>query len=217
MTVARWFSCVLVALASACHTETHEEHLDVEEPVVSLEVDVGSGDLEIVGADVDAVRVTAKIEGASNHLGHSLEDGRLTLFDDCNELQCGVNIIAFVPAAVPLVLRTGSGDVRARGTQAEVSMRTGSGDIHARELPGVGLHAETGSGDVALRVQAPAEHVVVRTGSGDVELVVPRGGYRLSVSTASGDEHVDGVHDDAAASGSIDVDTGSGDVDVRGR
>jgi hypothetical protein len=217
MTVARSFSCVLLTLASACHTETHEEHLDIEEPVVSLEVDVGSGDLEIVGAGVDEVNVSAKIEGASNHLGHSLEDGRLTLFDDCNEVLCGVNITAFVPAAVPVVLRTGSGDVRARGTRAEVWMRTGSGDIDAHELLGIRVHAETGSGDVALRVQAPAENVVVRTGSGDVELVVPRGGYRLSVSTGSGDEDVDGVHDDAAAPGSIEVDTGSGDVKVRGR
>lgn len=213
----RTFSLALLALASACHTHTHEEQLDIEEPVVSLEVDVGSGDLEIVGADVDEVSVSAKIEGASNHLGHALEDGRLTLFDDCNEFLCGVNITVFVPASVPIVLRTGSGDVRARGTHAEISIRTGSGDIDARGVLGVALRAETGSGDVALGVRAPAEHVVVRTGAGDVELVVPRGGYRLDVSTGSGDEHVDGVHDDAEAPGVIEVDTGSGDVQVRGR
>ena len=217
MVAVRSFSLALLALASACHTRIHEEHLDIEEPVVSLEVDVGSGDLEIIGADVDQVSVSAKIEGASNHLGHALEDGRLILFDDCNEFLCGVNVTAFVPAAVPIVLRTGSGDIRARGTRAEAAVRTGSGDIDARDMLGVAIQAETGSGDVALGVRAPAEHVVVRTGSGDVELVVPRGGYRLDVSTESGDEHVDGVHDDDSAAGFIEVDTGSGDVQVRGR
>lgn len=214
---ARSVSFVLLVFSSGCHTETHDEHLTIEEPVVSLEVDVGAGDLEIISASVDEVSVEAKIEGASNHLAHSLEDGRLTLFDACNESLCGVNITAFVPEAVPLVLRTGSGDVRVRGTQAEATIRTGAGDIDGRELLGVGLHAETGSGDVALRVQAPAESVVVHAGAGDVELLVPRGSYRLDVSTRAGDEHVDGVRNDASASGSIQVDTGSGDVNVRGR
>lgn len=217
MVAVRSLSFVVLAFAGACHTQTHEEHLDIEEPVVSLEVDVGSGDLEIVGADVDEVSVTAKIEGASNHLGHALEDGRLVLFDDCNEFLCGVNVTAFVPAAVPIVLRTGSGDIHARGTRAEATVRTGSGDIDARDMLGVAIQVESGSGDVALGVRAPAEHVVVRTGAGDVAIVVPRGGYRLDVSTGSGDEHVDGVHDDASASGVIEVDTGSGDVQVRGR
>ena len=216
---ARRVSSVLFfAALSACgHTEMHEEHLEIEEPVVSLEVDVGAGDLEVVGADVHAVTVTAKIAGPSNHLGHSLEDGRLTLFDECNEFDCGVDIAVLIPAAVPVVLRTDTGDVRARGAGSEVVIRTGAGDIDARDMLGIGLHAETGAGDVTLGVRAPAERVVVRTGAGDVSLIVPRGSYRLAVSTGAGDEYVEGVRNDAAASGSIEVDSRVGDVDVRGR
>ena len=57
----------------------------------------------------------------------------------------------------------------------------------------------------------------MRAGSGDVRLTVPPGAYRLDLDTGSGDESVEGIADDAAASSFITVETGSGDVRIRGR
>ena len=88
-------------LAAGCgDTNVHHEHAVITEPVQSLTVDVGSGDIHLRGDDVAEVTVDARIEGDSNHLGHALTDGQLSLVDDCHENHCGVDITAVVPAFV---------------------------------------------------------------------------------------------------------------------
>jgi len=213
---------LLVAVISvtswnACVTEVHEERFDSGEPPESLYVDVASGDVRIVGSDVQTVTIIAKIEGRSNHLGHDLSEGALSVFDECNDSPCGVDIEALVPKDLPLEIHTGSGDIRLDATHAPLVIETGSGDIAGADLGGLDLAAETGSGDIELRVLSPLERVDVHTGSGDVQLAVPAGSYRLDVTTGSGDESVSGVSHDASSTSSIDVDTGSGDVRIRGR
>lgn len=209
----------LLALGAAfgCHAPTHEEPLSVAEPVLALNVDVGSGDLHIVGADVSGAEVLAKVEGDSNHLGYELSEGRLSLFEDCHEQPCGVNISARVPAAIPFEIHTGSGDVRIEGALDQLHVNAGSGDVEGVDIAGLDLQIKTGSGDIDLSVFDPTEYVSVRAGSGDVQLAVPAGTYRLNVDTGSGDRSVKGVANDAEAAASIAIDTGSGDVRVRGR
>jgi len=204
-------------LSSGCYeAERHDENLVIDEAVESIRVDVGSGDVKLVGADVSEVTVSARIEGPSNHLAHSLEDGRLTLSDDCHESRCSVDVTATVPAGVLGDLSTGSGDLTVVDLLAPLVLRTGSGDILGWDLAGLDLSAETGSGDVSLDVAEAVERVSVHTGSGDVTLDVPAGGYRLSVSTGSGDSAFHDVSGDSQALGAIDVVTGSGDVTIRG-
>jgi hypothetical protein len=217
MTPTRVAFLVATSLWSACSLPTHREPLDIEEPVVALDVDVGSGDVEVVGADVTGASIVAKVEGERNHLGYSFEDGRLSLFEECNQEPCSVNIRAIVPAPVPMQIHTGSGDVRVDGALDVLHVEAGSGDVEGYDLVGLDLAVKTGSGDIDLRVSEPTERVSVRAGSGDVALAVPAGGYRLVVETGSGDRSVKGIDNDAAASASIDVDTGSGDVRIRGR
>jgi DUF4097 and DUF4098 domain-containing protein YvlB len=160
--------------------------------------------------------VSARVEGDSNRLGHSLVDGHLALFDDCNDDPCSVDIGATVPTGVPIELRTGSGDCTLDGLLGTLSIHTGSGDIDGWALAGTELDATTGSGDVRLDVTAPAERVHVRTGSGDVFLDVPSGSYDLRVDTGSGDEHFHSVSNDSSAPGTLEITTGSGDVTIRG-
>jgi DUF4097 and DUF4098 domain-containing protein YvlB len=204
-------------LSSGCYeAERHGESLVIDEAVASIRVDVGSGDVKLVGADVSEVTVSARIEGPSNHLAHSLADGRLTLTDDCHESHCSVDVTATVPAGVLGDLNTGSGDLTVVDLLAPLVLSTGSGDILGWDLAGFDLSAETGSGDVSLDVAGAAERITVQTGSGDVTLDVPAGGYRLSVITGSGDSAFHAVADDSEALGAIDVVTGSGDVTIRG-
>ena len=202
---------------SACDSPKHEEPLVIDERVLAVSVDVGSGDIDLVGADVTSVNAIAKIEGDSNHLGYTLINGRLSLYEECNEDPCGVNIQALIPQDVPIEVYTGSGDVRVQSALDRVHLEAGSGDVIGIDVAGPDLDVQTGSGDIDLRVFQRAERVSVRAGSGDVRLAVPAGAYRLAVDTGSGDESVQGVTDDAAASGSIAIDTGSGDVRIRGR
>ena len=98
----------------------------------------------------DGARMTARIEGDSNHLGHSLEDGHLFLFDECNDDECSVDITASIPAGVPVEIRTGSGDIGVDDLLGTLSLHTGSGDIEGWGLGGTDLVATTGSGDVDL-------------------------------------------------------------------
>jgi hypothetical protein len=222
MAAQRKHSLILAIVSSvlgACNDERpiHQEELSIEQAPEALAVDVGSGDLTIFGADVSNVSVTAKIHGATNHVGFDFAQGKLTLFDDCHEDSCSVDLSVVLPAQAALNLRTGSGDLWLEGTRAEIQLKTGSGDVEGFGLGGLDLSAETGSGDVAFEVLPQAKRVHVRTGSGDVALTVPSGGYRIDVSTGSGDQRLAGVSDDASAAGVIDVTTGSGDVSIQGR
>jgi hypothetical protein len=219
MTPTRVAFVAFVSLCAGrgCTAPLHREELSIEEPVALLDVDVGSGDVEVIGADVTGASIVAQVEGDGNHLGYSLEDGRLTLFEECHQHPCGVNLFAIVPAPVPMQIHTGSGDVRVEGALDLLHVEAGSGDVAGFDVAGLDLAVQTGSGDIDLRVLEPAERVWLRAGSGDVQLAVPAGGYRLAIDTGSGDRSVQGIASDDAASASIDVDTGSGDVRIRGR
>lgn len=193
----------------------HPERLDIQEGPSSLVIDVGSGDVWLRGAAVTGVFVSAKIDGPTNHVGYGLADDVLTVFDDCHEDPCSVDLNVELPANLALSLRTGSGDVRLDNLRGDISLATGSGDIAGHGLAGVKFSAETGSGDARLEL-SPARRVHLKTGSGDVALTVPGGVYRLDVSTGSGDQKLAGVSNDANAEDSIDVTTGSGDLKIEG-
>jgi DUF4097 and DUF4098 domain-containing protein YvlB len=204
-------------LCAGCYdVERHTEHALIAEQVSTVRVVVGSGDVTLEGADVADVDVTARIEGPANHLGHVVDGDVLTLFDDCHEQHCSVDVHAVLPASVAVEVHSGSGDIDVSRMLGTLALHTGSGDVTGRGLAAIELSAETSSGDIALQVNDPAENISLRTGSGDVVLGVPAGSYRLSVSTGSGNRRFHGVESDGAAAGAIDVHTGSGDVSIDG-
>lgn len=209
-------AAVSTPLAGCYDADRHTEHAVVTDAVASVGVDVGSGDVSVEGADAGDVNVTARVEGPANHLGRSLDGDALTLFDDCHERPCSVDVHAVVPAGVAVDLHTGSGDIRVKRLLGTLVLHTGSGDVSGSDLAALDLVAQTGSGDISLQVNDPAENITLRTGSGDIALGVPSGSYRLSVSTGSGGRRLNGVESDAAAQGAIDVHTGSGDVTIDG-
>lgn len=211
--------CAISALAlggcSFHEPSLHSEQLDFRSVPSALIVDVSAGDVWLRGAPADNVFVKAKIDGPENHVGYELGQQSLTVFDECNEEPCSVDLSLDVPENVALTLRTGSGDVWVENVRGDISLRTGSGDITGIALAGLDFSADTGSGDVRCAL-APAERVRLRTGSGDVALTVPYGAYRLNISTSAGDQKVEGVQADEAAQGTIDVSTGSGDLKITG-
>jgi hypothetical protein len=209
--------CALVLGAVGCaEPEVHTERAVIADAVQSLTVDVGSGDVHVRGDDVQEVNVIARVEGASNHLGHALTGGKLSLVDDCHENHCSVDIDVVVPAGVAVEVHTGSGDIALAALLGSILVRTGSGDVLGSELAGVGLSVETGSGDVTLGVSEPAERIHVETHAGDIALGVPSGRYRLNVATLAGDAVVRDVSNDASAPASLEAITRAGDVAVRG-
>ena len=214
----RFLLCVSALAYSGCNfhePNLHAEEFDVPGAPSALVVNVGSGDLWLHGTDLDSISVTARIDGPTNHLGHEQSEQSLTVFDECHEDPCSVDLSLDVSRNVALTLRTGAGDVWLDNARGDISIRTDSGDISGRGLAGVNFNAETGSGDVRFEL-SPALRVHVRTSSGDVALRVPGGAYRLEVSTGSGDQEFEGVSNDPNASGALEVRTGAGDLKITG-
>ena len=129
-----------------------------------------------------------------------------------------------------LGIDTGSGSVRVNGFQAEaLEIDTGSGDVTVTG-DGGRILVDTGSGSVSLSLGAGLRNVSVDTGSGDVTVLVPEGyGARVHLETSSGDLEVgvplqllrrggdilEGTIGDGT--GSVDVETGSGNINLRRR
>ncbi|MBN1611513.1 MAG: DUF4097 family beta strand repeat protein [Polyangiaceae bacterium] len=205
-------------LAACCFDgDTRVEAFTVDQAVSTLDVNVGSGDIDVSGSDGTQTVVTAAITGAHTDLDRDYSDGRLRLSQDCNGWDpCNVDVAIGVPAGAVLKLRTGSGDVRFTGAAGAVTAKTGSGDVSASRLVSGQVQIETGSGDVRARFDEPPDKVAIDTGSGDVRLWVPVGSYSVRLDTGSGDRDVEGIDVDSDAPSSIRVHTGSGDVRISG-
>ena len=121
---------------------------------------------------------------------------------------------------------TGSGDVGGAGvTVSELNVDTGSGDVGLSGVEASEVSVDTGSGDVGLAFRASPSEVSVDTGSGDVTLKMPSAwAADIELNTASGDIEsefemiLEEMTDDyvlgriGAGGGSVEVDTGSGDI-----
>lgn len=136
-----------------------------------------------------------------------------------------LRVEASVPANMPVYVRVGSGDAKARGVQlAEASV--GSGDFEARDTTG-SFRGKVGSGDMTLEGSGPVQVDTIGSGdfaarrvNGDVRIgSVGSGEAKLADVTGnvevgtvgSGDVHVDGVR------GNFTVRSlGSGDIDQKG-
>lgn len=183
-----------------------EQQFDTPQPV-TLRVELERGALEVhavetavsrvvvTGRDADEVRVeltgdTLTVRGPQQRLGF--------LGTGTTSLQVEVT----VPQESPLVVRTGSAEVRVHGPVGATQVRSGSGNVH---LDSIGeAVVETGSGDV--RIDAAHADLRVKCGSGDVSIGDAEGA--LAVSTGSGDVQIE------SNAASTSLKTGSGDVTI---
>ena len=124
----------------------------------------------------------------------------------------------------------GSGDIRLKSVSARsLSADTGSGDVRVEEADVESFDADTGSGDVTLEAAGPRLATIkADTGSGDVVLrLAPEASFEARADQGSGDLRV--AYKDAQpivknhevvgyrrgdSKIRIDVNTGSGDLDI---
>ena len=194
---------------------------------VDLDVQTGSGDIEVRIGQAGTVQVDARIRawardsadaaarireveadppveqsGAVIRLGLRRSDRRDW---DWNR---GVSIsyTVTVPPDTRLRTRTGSGDQLLAGVQRDVDAQSGSGDLRIGNVGGA-VRASAGSGDIT--VAGSGGGVEARSGSGNV-IVNGAGTGRTGVGTGSGDVRVTGVR------GPLSLHTASGDIEVEG-
>jgi hypothetical protein len=119
---------------------------------------------------------------------------------------------AGAPAKVSV--RTGSGDLKLDGIEADLTAHTASGDIKASGIRAASTDLTTSSGDITVELGS-AGTVLAHAGSGDVTLAVPAGGsYQVQAESGSGSVHV-GVQSAPTATNQLTLRTGSGDITVR--
>jgi hypothetical protein len=127
-------------------------------------------------------------------------------------------------------VRTGSGRVALDGVDAHlVRLRTGSGGVQLSRAAAGEVHLNTGSGSVSAELLRPVDELRVRTGSGGVTLRLAAGlDASVDIRTGSGRIETDfpvqvTAHHRRAlrgvigqGRGTIQVNTGSGSVRLRG-
>jgi DUF4097 and DUF4098 domain-containing protein YvlB len=208
--------------ASESATGSFERSLNVSGPI-ELEVTTGSGNIALRAGDSSTVRVTATIRarddsrrGAEEKIkalesnppveqsGQLIRIGRI----DDPELRRHVSISyeLVVPFETRLRSKTGSGNESIDGIRGPVEASTGSGNISITNVSDT-IAVKTGSGRIDLDSAKGA--VRANTGSGSINARRIAGGF--VGGTGSGD-----VALEQTAPGEVDIQTGSGGVDVGG-
>jgi DUF4097 and DUF4098 domain-containing protein YvlB len=235
-------SAVTLALtlpAMAQRQGSFQRTLQVNGPV-DLQVETGSGDVEVRGGSGNTVQVNGRIRVSrwSSNAGEQVkrlesnppiqQDGNRIVVGRIDDAELKHNVSISYTISVPqdtrLVASTGSGDEKVVGIKGPVRARTGSGDLRLEDVPG-GIDAETGSGN--MRLSNLQSGVRARTGSGDIEAEGIAGAFEGEagsgnvhlVDTAAGNVRVGSGSGELSVSGvrgALDLRTGSGNVDVQG-
>ncbi|HEX8817637.1 MAG TPA: DUF4097 family beta strand repeat-containing protein [Terriglobales bacterium] len=210
----------LPALASS--EGSFQRTLQVSGPV-NLDVQTGSGDIQIHGGSSGQVQVNARIK-VSNWFG-SDNDERVRRIEQNPPIQQSGNDIRIghiddpdlrhnisisydisVPADSQVHAHSGSGEQRISGVTGGVEVDAGSGDLKIDNVGGR-VRAHTGSGAITLDHVQGSVHA--EAGSGDIRGNDIAGGFEAH--TGSGQIEVS-----QSAPGAVSVETGSGNVEVRG-
>ena len=235
---------LLPALAAAAENDTFEETLTVPDGTM-LEVDTGSGSIEISAGAGRDVTVIGKIKVNRKSFWRravdkeeilayvrenppiALEGNRLTvghIEDRSIRKRVSISYVIVAPADTSIDADTGSGSITVRDIAAPVEVSAGSGRLTLDNIGGP-VKAKAGSG--RIRAEQVAGEFWGKTGSGSIYLLQTAPGD-VTVSTGSGSTElvgVDGALTASTGSGTIKVDghqqgdwrlsTGSGSITVR--
>lgn len=189
-------------------------------PLLGIEIDVGRGDVEIVGGGRSNVHVRRTEHFAYDHApleSLALEDGVLKIGSECASLvvgTCSADYALAIPDNVRVTVRAAQGDVRLVGYHGSADVTTTRGGIAVDGFCGFVLHATTGQGDIDVGTACAPERLELRSDSGDVTAVVPRGRYQVDADTNEGRVTVRGVVTADDAPWTIQALSGRGDVTV---
>jgi DUF4097 and DUF4098 domain-containing protein YvlB len=216
-------AAVAVAPLMAADGEGHfDRTLNVNGPV-DLDVQTGSGHIEVYAGGASAVAIHATIRAQEHFFGsssvreriHAIETHppiqqngnsiRIGHLEDPELLRCiSIEYELTVPAETRLRSNTGSGSVVVEGIHGPVNAETGSGSVTISKA-GDEVRAHTGSGRMEL--ESIHGNVDAHTGSGSIRASGIAG--RIVADTGSG-----GVQVEQTGAGDIRAHTGSGGVTV---
>lgn len=222
---------ILLAFASAAAAvparASEDGHFDRSLTVtgpVDLDVQTGSGNIQVRPGGSGTVEIHAKIHANGWHLGGDVE-GRIHQIEsnppieqngntirighnDDHELLRNISISYEIttPAETKLHSASGSGDESIEGIRGPLDATSGSGNLRASNIGGE-ARLRTGSGEIELNSIHGTTHA--SAGSGTIRAIGIAGG--LTASSGSGS-----VILEQTAAGDVEVNTGSGEVELKG-
>jgi DUF4097 and DUF4098 domain-containing protein YvlB len=211
------------AMPSAAAAEgSFQRTLQVGGPV-SLEIETGSGNVDVQTGSSNQVQITGHIRAtkwfgdddearvqrieANPPIQQSGNDIRVGHISD-PELRRNISISyeVIVPPQTRLQSHTGSGSQRIEGVRGMVEITAGSGNLTASDI-GDTVRAETGSGSIEL--DGVKGNVRAQAGSGSIRANDVAGGFEGH--TGSGH-----ITLSQSSPGAVRAETGSGGLDLRG-
>jgi len=214
-----------IGLAAGGPEGMFDRELTVSGPV-ELEVQSGSGDIQVRTGSDSGVHVHGRVrasggfvsfsgESAADHI-HRIEanppieqSGNTITVGERNRTRgwdgISISYEITVPANTRVKANSGSGDLTIGEVAGPVTVSTGSGDIRVTRIAEA-VQARSGSGEIEV---GGARSVVANTGSGNVRASAVRGD--VEARSGSGDISVA-----QEAAGEANIGTGSGNVTLTG-
>jgi hypothetical protein len=225
--IALWglLATALVATGAKAADGVFEERLTIDQPI-TLDVDTGSGSIDVVAGDGDEVYIRGEIR-VSRRFGirpsnwedlvQQLQDdppvelgnGRLKvgyIADRSLRKRVSISYTITAPEGAEVIADTGSGSVTVRGMSAPVNADTGSGSVKLENITGP-VVADTGSGNVKL-VNIVGD-VRADTGSGSIRADGVAGAFHGDTGSGS-------IYLLQTAPGDVVISTGSGSSELNG-
>jgi hypothetical protein len=217
-------SLLTIGIWALLTTEREISTYSVRGSLNGINLDIGDGDAQIIGAGTSPVVAVQRTDHFS--FGHdadtrrSLERGVLRIRARCPTTvlhTCSSNYQLRVPENVPIVVRTGSGAVNFDGFRGTAHITTGSGGISVSGFCGFVLQARSETGDVDASAACPTERMALRSRTGHVHATVPPGRYRIDADSDTGGREVKRLTPADEAPFQIQALSSEGDVVVEGR
>jgi DUF4097 and DUF4098 domain-containing protein YvlB len=192
-------------------------HVSAKE-VCALEIELGSGDIEIVGSNIAELEIRLDIDSditiSMESIGLAPSDGVLRISEAELRRRLGVKahslngVSIMVPFGLKASARTLSGDISLSDLSGTVVAHATSGDISAIRIAG-NLTAHSESGDMSGEDLGGS--VAIDTSSGDIEIELGEIKQDVSLKSKSGDVS---LTTQAALQGEFTLTSASGDIHV---
>jgi hypothetical protein len=212
-------AAAMAALWFATSGTRSSEYLAAAE-VQRIEVDVGDGNVTILGGGLDEVAVRRTDHYAYDRYPsewRTLENGVVRISSRCPSLvigSCAADYDLTISDNVPVVVRVEHGNVRLTNYRGSAELEARAGSITVNGFCGFALQAATKQGDIDARTACSAERLELRTDTGNVHAIVPRGRYRVDTDTNAGTVVVRGITQIFDAPWAIQALSNTGDVTI---
>jgi hypothetical protein len=191
----------LVGLLSLASLLIRSERVAVNELDVSDASQVAirstNSDLKVIEGKTDRLVIRAKVTDGLDSTDYELHrvNNEVEIVGRCLRWLspgCGVKVTVAVPKDYPLLIATGSADVRAEGlADRVVTIGTGSGDVDGVRLRVQEFSVDSDRGNVSATFAKAPYALKVTTKNGDIAARIPKGKIRYLVNVSSGSGKVD--------------------------